>query len=156
MGGAPSVEGKKGGRQMKANSHIALFRRLALQLPGAIESSHMNHPDFRLNNQIFATLSAQEKGCGVLKLTLEQQSAFIADQPHIFSPVQGGWGRMGMTFIHLDQADESIMAGALKTAYNNLQEKIQEKQSQKKSPKKSPAKSAGKAKPARTPRRPLQ
>jgi hypothetical protein len=141
---------------MKANSHIALFRRLALQLPGAIESSHMNHPDFRLNNQIFATLSAQEKGCGVLKLTLEQQSAFIAEQPHIFSPVQGGWGRMGMTFIHLDQADESIMAGALKTAYNNLQEKIQEKQSQKKSPKKSPAKSAGKAKPARTPRRPLQ
>ena len=141
---------------MKTSSHIALFRRLALQLPGAIESSHMNHPDFRLNNQIFATLSGQEKGCGVLKLTLEQQSAFIADQPHIFSPVQGGWGRMGMTYIHLEEADESVMAGALKTAYNNLQEKIQEKQSQKKSPKKSPAKSAGKAKPARTPRRPLQ
>ena len=141
---------------MKANSQIALFRRLALQLRGAIESSHMNHPDFRLNNQIFATLSAQEKGCGVLKLTLEQQSAFIADQPHIFSPVQGGWGRMGMTFIHLDQADEAITAGALKTAYNNLQEKIQEKQSQKKSPKKSPTKTARKATPARTPRRPLQ
>jgi hypothetical protein len=137
---------------MKANLHIALFRRLALQLTGAIESSHMNHPDFRLNNQIFATLSAQEKGCGVLKLTLEQQSAFIADQPHIFSPVQGGWGRMGMTFIHLDHADESIMAGALKTAYNTLQEK----QSQKKSPKKSPTKTARKATPARTPRRPLQ
>jgi hypothetical protein len=141
---------------MKNNSQIAHFRRLALQLPGAIESSHMNHPDFRLNNQIFATLSAQEKGCGVLKLTLEQQSAFIADQPHIFSPVQGGWGRMGMTFLHLDQADESIMAGALKTAYNNLQEKIREKQSQKKSPKKSPTKTARKATPARTPRRPLQ
>jgi hypothetical protein len=141
---------------MKANSHIALFRRLALQLPGAIESSHMNHRNFRLNNQIFATLSAQEKGCGVLKLTLEQQSAFIAEQPHIFSPVQGGWGRMGMTFIHLDQADEFIMAGALKTAYNNLQEKIQEKQSQKKSPKKSPTKTARKATPARTPCRPLQ
>jgi hypothetical protein len=116
----------------------------------------MNHPDFRLDNQIFATLSVQEKGCGVLKLTLEQQNAFIADQPHIFSPVQGGWGRMGMTFIHLDQADEAIMAGGLKTAYNNLQEKIQEKQSQKKSPKKSPTKTARKATPARTPRRPLQ
>jgi hypothetical protein len=133
---------------MKTNSHIALFRRLALQLPGAVESSHMNHPDFRLNNQIFATLSAQEKGCGVLKLTLEQQSAFITDQPHIFSPVQGGWGRMGMTFLHLDQADESIMAGALKTAYQNLHAK----QSQKKITKKS-AKSAT---PARTTRRPLQ
>src|SRR6267154_4881891 len=124
-------------KKVALKSHITLFRRLALALPEAVESSHMNHPDFRLNNQIFATLSAQEKGCGILKLTTEQQSAFIADQPHIFSPVQGGWGRMGMTFLHLDQADESIMAGALKTAYHNLQEK----QSQKRSPKKSPTKS---------------
>ena len=137
---------------MKTNSHITLFRRLALQLPGAIESAHMNHPDFRLNNRIFATLFAQEKGCGVLKLTPEQQSAFLADQPNIFSPVQGGWGRMGMTYIQLNQADESIMAGALKTAYNNLKEK----QSQKDSPKKSPNKTARKATPAKTPRRPLQ
>jgi len=137
---------------MKTNSHIAVFRRLALELPGAVESSHMNHPDFRLNNQIFATLYAQEKGCGVLKLTTEQLNAFIADQPHIFSPVQGGWGRRGMTFLHLDQADESIMAGALKTAYHNLQEK----QSQKKSPKKSQAESTVTAKSAKTHRRPLQ
>ena len=137
---------------MKISTHIALFRRLALSFPGAVESSHMNHPDFRLNNQIFATLSGQEQGRGVLKLTLDQQAAFITDQPHIFSPVQGGWGRMGMTYIQLDQADESIMAGALKAAFHNLQEK----QSQKKSPKKSPTKIARKAKPARTPRRPLQ
>jgi hypothetical protein len=136
---------------MKTSSHIAIFRRLALQLPGAVESSHMNHPDFRLNNQIFATLSGQEKGCGVLKLTTEQQSAFIADQPHIFSPVQGGWGRMGMTFLHLDQADESIMAGALKTAYQN----VHAKQSQKKSTKR-PAKSAKSSSPAKATRRPLQ
>jgi hypothetical protein len=128
--------------------HVALFRRLALQLPQAIEGSHMDHPDFRLNNRIFATLSAQEMGCGVLKLTTEQQSAFIADQPHIFSPVQGGWGRMGMTFIHLDQADEAIMAGALKTAYQNLHAK----QTQKKSAKRS----VESATPAKTPRRPLQ
>jgi len=134
-------------------SHITLFRRLALELPGAIESSHMNHPDFRLNNQIFATLSAQKKGCGVLKLTTEQQQAFIAEQPTIFSPVQGGWGRMGMTYIHLNQAGESIMAGALKTAFRNLQEKqSQKKQSQKKYPKKS----AQLTSPAKTTRRHLQ
>jgi hypothetical protein len=145
----------------RITAQIALFRKLALSLEGAIESSHMNHPDFRLNNRIFATLSAQEKGCGVLKLTLEQQAGFITDQAHIFSPVQGGWGRMGMTFIHLNQADESIMAGALKTAYNNIaSKKNQEKQSQKKSPKqaqtKSPPKSAPTAAPAKTPRGPLQ
>jgi hypothetical protein len=116
---------------------IDLFRRLALQLPGAVESSHMGHPDFRLNNRIFATLSAQEKGYGVLKLTPDQQQSFIADQPHAFSPVQGGWGRMGMTFIHLHQADESLISGALTTAFHNLQKK----QSKKKSGK-SPSKSA--------------
>ena len=133
---------------MTLNSRIALFRRLALALPQAVEGSHMDHPDFRLDNQIFATLSGQEKGCGVLKLTLEQQRAFIIDQPQIFSPVQGGWGRMGMTYIQLDQADESIMAGGLKTAYQNLHAK----QTQKKSAKKS-VKSAA---PAKTARRPLQ
>ena len=130
------------------NRQINIFRRLALQLPGAVESSHMNHPDFRLNNRIFATLSAQEKGCGVLKLTTEQQTAFIADQPHIFSPVQGGWGRMGMTFIHLKEADESIMTGALKTAYTNVQEKQLQKKSSNRSVKSS--------KRAKTNRHPLQ
>jgi len=137
---------------MTSDPHVSLFRRLALQLPGAVESSHMNHPDFRLNNQIFATLSGEKKGYGVLKLTLDQQAAFVTDQPHIFSPVQGGWGRMGMTYIHLEQADESIMAGALKTAYQNLHAK----QSQKKSEKKSQAKSTRSARPAKATRNPLQ
>jgi hypothetical protein len=114
---------------------IDLFRRLALQLPGAVEASHMGHPYFRLNDRIFATLSAQEKGYGVLKLTPEQQRSFIADQPHAFSPVQGGWGRMGMTFLHLHQADESLIAGALTTAFHNLQKKQSEKKSKKKSKK---------------------
>jgi hypothetical protein len=38
------------------NAHIDLFRRLALALPEASESSHMGNPDFRLNDRIFATL----------------------------------------------------------------------------------------------------
>jgi hypothetical protein len=108
----------------------------------------MNHPDFRLNNQIFATLSGQEKGLGVLNLTLDQQAAFVSDQPSIFFPVQGGWGRMGMTYINLNEADESIMAGALKTAYQNLHEK--------QSVKKATKKSIKSANPAKTTRRPLQ
>jgi hypothetical protein len=136
----------------KTGLQIALFRKLALSLEGAIESAHMEHPDFRLNNRIFATLSYQDKGFGVLKLTIEQQEAFITDQPRIFSPVQGGWGRMGMTFLHLNEADESIMAGALKTAYQNLHAK----QSPKKSSKKSQPKSTQSARPAKTIRRPLQ
>jgi hypothetical protein len=99
----------------------------------------MNHPDFRLNGRIFATLSGQEKGRGVVKLTLEQQHSFIADQPEAFSPVQGGWGRMGMTFVHLDNADESVMTGALTTAFNNLQKKQAEKKSSRSAKSSSPS-----------------
>jgi hypothetical protein len=89
----------------------------------------MNHPDFRLNNQIFATLSAQENAKGVVKLTLEQQHDFVTEYPKAFSPVQGGWGRMGMTYVHLHEADEFLMTGALTTAFHNLQKKQSEKKS---------------------------
>jgi hypothetical protein len=129
-------------------SKIATFRKQALSLPGVIESAHMGHPDFRLNNRIFATLSGQEKGCGVIKLTPEQQQSFVAEQPRAFSPVQGGWGRMGMTFIHLDEADETLITGALSTAYHNLQKK--------QSATKSKPRSTQSAKQTSSPRRRLQ
>lgn len=103
---------------MKAR--VALFRKLALALPQATEGAHMGNPDFRINNRIFATLSAQDRGLGTLKLTVEQQQSFIAEMPEIFEPVQGGWGRMGMTFVDLHHVDETTLQGALATAYNNV------------------------------------
>ena len=109
-----------------ASTHIDRFRKLALSLPGAIESSHMDNPDFRVDGRIFATLSAQATGRGVLKLTTEQQQAFITEMPTVFQPVQGGWGRMGMTFVDL-KADKSTLEGALTTAYNNIKSKQAEK-----------------------------
>jgi hypothetical protein len=33
------------------------FRRIAMSFPEAMESAHMNHPDFRVGGKIFATLS---------------------------------------------------------------------------------------------------
>jgi hypothetical protein len=102
------------------DSHVSLFRKLALSLPNAIESAHMGHPDFRLNDRIFATLSAQSKGRGVLKLTPQQQDSFIHEMPDVFEVIPGGWGRMGMTFVVLRQANEAILEGALATAYNNV------------------------------------
>jgi hypothetical protein len=109
-------------------SHTDRFRKLALSLPGAIESSHMGNPDFRINDRIFATLSAQATGRGVLKLTIEQQQDFIAEMPTVFQPVQGGWGRMGLTFVDL-KSDKSTIEGALTTAYNNIKTKQAAKKS---------------------------
>ena len=94
------------------------FRRLALALPEAEESSHMGCPDFRVGGRIFATLAAETQGFGNLMLTPAQQADFLAEAPELFLPVQGGWGRMGITHIRLAQADELTLAAALRTAHN--------------------------------------
>ena len=93
------------------------FRRIALSLEGAEENSHMGAADFRVGGRIFATLASQHLGYGNLMLTPEIQSAFLADQPEIFLPIHGGWGRMGATHIRLAVADEPTLTGALSTAY---------------------------------------
>jgi hypothetical protein len=94
------------------------FRRFALGLPGAEESSHMGQPDFRVGGRIFATLAAQHLGYGNLLLTPEQQADFVADMPDVFIPIAGGWGRNGATHVRLATATEDVLAGALRTAYN--------------------------------------
>lgn len=93
------------------------FRRLALSLEGAEESSHMGAPDFRVGGRIFATLASQSQGYGNLMLTPEQQAAFVEELPEVFLPIAGGWGKMGMTHIRLAAADEDVLVGALRTAW---------------------------------------
>jgi hypothetical protein len=93
------------------------FRRIALSLDGAEEGSHMGAADFRVGGRIFATLASIKQGYGNLALDPEQQAEFVADQPKIFLPIHGGWGRMGMTHIRLAEADEEILHGALRTAW---------------------------------------
>jgi YjbR len=99
------------------------FRRLALQLEGAQEGSHMGAADFRVGGRIFATLASQGQGYGNLMLSPEQQAAFVDDQPDLFLPVHGGWGRMGATHIRLAPASEDVLAGALRTAWTLRVEK---------------------------------
>lgn len=93
------------------------FRRMALSLEGAEESSHMGQPDFRIGGRIFATLAAEHQGYGNLMLTPEQQATFVEELPEVFVPISGGWGRMGMTHIRLASASEDVLAGALRTAW---------------------------------------
>lgn len=99
------------------------FRRIALSLEGAEESSHMGAPDFRVGGRIFATLASQSQGYGNLMLTPDQQAAFVAELPEVFVPIAGGWGRMGATHIRLAAATEDVLAGALRTAWKLRREK---------------------------------
>lgn len=93
------------------------FRRIALSLEGAQEGSHMGAPDFRVGGRIFATLASEHQGYGNLMLTPEQQAEFVAEQPEVFLPIAGGWGRMGMTHIRLAATNEDVLAGALRAAW---------------------------------------
>jgi len=109
------------------------FRRIALSLEGAEESSHMGAPDFRVGGRIFATLASAKQGYGNLMLTLEQQNAFVEELPEVFLPIAGGWGRMGMTHIRLAEASEDVLEGALQTAWKLRVEKNAKKPGKKSS-----------------------
>jgi hypothetical protein len=103
--------------------NVADFRRIAMSLPGAEEASHMGSPDFRVEGKIFATLASQKQGYGNLMLTPEQQAEFVQEQPDVFVPIAGGWGKNGATHIRLAAANEDLLAGALRTAWKLRLEK---------------------------------
>ncbi len=94
------------------------FRRIALRMPGAVEGAHMGHPDFRANGRIFATLHADNRS-GMVKLTPDQQQEFMRDNPEMFSPESGAWGKAGSTRVHLAAADEETIGKAMTFAWQN-------------------------------------
>ncbi|MFY9912040.1 MAG: MmcQ/YjbR family DNA-binding protein [Candidatus Sulfotelmatobacter sp.] len=95
------------------------FRRIALAIPEATESEHMDHPDFRVQGKVFATLGYPAKGWGMVKLTPEQQHYFSKNHPEIFVPAKGAWGRRGATSVHLKNARKKILQEAVQAAWRN-------------------------------------
>jgi hypothetical protein len=95
------------------------FRRLALALPGVLENAHMGHPDFRVGGKIFATLGAPKEGWAMVKLTPAQQQRFLREQPEIFAPAKGAWGRQGCTNVSLKSATKAKLQSALVAAWRN-------------------------------------
>lgn len=95
------------------------FRRIVLGMEGAFESSHMNHPDFRVNNRIFATLTHDEQ-MGMVSLPPgEVQQEFIRAHPSAFSMVNGAWGLQGATQVHLESAEEDAVGDAVTVAWRH-------------------------------------
>jgi YjbR protein len=92
------------------------FRRIALGMDGAVEGSHMNHPDFRVNGRIFATLDHDEAS-GMVKLSPHEQRQFMQAYPDIFVPAAGAWGRQGCTLVAVADADENVLGEAVTLAW---------------------------------------
>jgi hypothetical protein len=104
------------------------FRKAALALPGVVESAHMNHPDFRVHGKIFASLGYPDDEFGMVKVTPEQQAAFIERSPDAFEPCRGAWGRNGATAVHLRFVSKAVLQAALEAAYGNIAPPAKRKQ----------------------------
>ena len=95
----------------------AQFRRLALSMPEAIESAHMEHPDFRVGGRIFATLGYPDKHHGMVVLPPEEQRRFVESDSPAFAPAKGAWGLRGSTCVRLEAVDASTLRRAIEIAW---------------------------------------
>jgi hypothetical protein len=96
------------------------FRKLALSLPGVVESSHVNHPDFRVRNKIFATLGYPDERWGMVKLTPDQQAALLRSEPAMFRRAAGALGRNGSTIALLSAITAVRLGPIIRQAWENV------------------------------------
>jgi hypothetical protein len=95
------------------------FRRIAMSMPGAVEASHMGHPDFRVDGTVFATIGWPDGAWAMVKLTRNQQALWVEAVPSVVVPVAGGWGHRGSTNVRLAAADETTIQSAVAMAWQN-------------------------------------
>ena len=96
------------------------FRSIVVKFPGAVESEHMGHPDFRYKGKVFATLGYPEQGWGMVKLSPHQQKYFLKKAPSVFDRARGAWGRAGSTVVRLSSAKAAVVRPAILAAYENV------------------------------------
>lgn len=101
---------------------------MALALPGAEEHEHMNHPDFRVNGRIFATLGYPDGEWAMVKLYPEQQREFVGSAPRAFMPVKGARGQQGRTSVLLKAAAKNRVRDALNAAWRNAAVRVAKRQ----------------------------
>jgi len=92
------------------------MRKLALSLPGAVESSHFGKADFRVNDKIFAGLAADDLRAN-LKLTLQTQEVVTSAEPDTYLPATGAWGRAGWTYVVLRGTTPARLKSLLEEAH---------------------------------------
>jgi hypothetical protein len=85
----------------------SVFRRLALSLPNAHESPHLERASFRVGMKIFATLTADGREAMVRVSPPERLFALLSGRPDVFFEL-GGWtvryGSLGVKLATVDRA----------------------------------------------------
>jgi hypothetical protein len=103
------------------------FSKLALSLPGAVESAHCGHPDFRIHNKVFASLGAPSDDWAMVSLSPELQPTFVTADAETFRPASGAWGRSGCTLVFLPVATRELVKAALEVAIEHTASKVKKK-----------------------------
>lgn len=98
------------------------FKELAASFAGTSVVPHMDRIAFRTTRKIFATLPPDERTANLL-LDATLQEAAMEARPKAFSPVPGGWGRMGYTVVDLSAVDEIDLMRVLTEAHALASEK---------------------------------
>ena len=93
----------------------ARARKLALSLENVAEKPHVDRTAFRTPRKIFATLAGDGSDINLM-FDLDHQEFYCAQDP-AFTPLPGGWGRMGITRCDLAIVEEDALLGALTAAH---------------------------------------
>lgn len=97
---------------------MSAARKILLSLPDAREGAHMGHPDFRVNNRVFASLWPNKKKLAVIKLSIANQTALLQMDPEAYS--LNGWSRQGWTNVHLDKVTPTRFRTLAKESWNTV------------------------------------
>jgi hypothetical protein len=90
-------------------------KKLALALEEASERPHFDRIALRTPRKTFATLASD--GSDINLMFDPEWRDFYCEQSSAFTPVPGGWGRMGATRCDLKKVDEPTLLSALKAAH---------------------------------------
>jgi hypothetical protein len=91
---------------------------MALAMPEVEEKSHFDHPDFRVNNKIFATLHPGETA-GVVKVGRERMEMLVDAKPEAFSSPKG-FERGGWLKLELANVESSELAMLIRESWKQV------------------------------------
>ena len=94
-------------------------RRIAVSLPETEEREHWGRPSFRVKGKIFVTLWPEELRA-VLRLSPDIQHELVEEEPEVYSPVAGAWGKRGYTNVQLEQIGAKEFTTVVKLAWREV------------------------------------
>jgi hypothetical protein len=93
---------------------VSTARKIILSMPEAEELQHHGHPDFRVNNKIFATLWPHE--CrAVLKIAFADHADAQRSLARALSEL--AWGKQRWTNVHLEHIAPQIFRQLVEEAW---------------------------------------